>query len=97
MTRHRRDPWLGIGWQAWSLGVEAASVIGLRTLKIAQGGPAASAETRRMFAEKLDAALALQSLALTGRLGFTPQGAVKKTLTHYRRKVRANHRRLRKD
>jgi hypothetical protein len=96
MTR-RRDPWLGLGWSAWSLGVEAASVIGLRAMKIAQGGPAAAAETRRMVAEKVDAGLALQTLALTGGLGFTPQRAAAKTLTHYRRKVRANHRRLQRE
>jgi len=69
-------------------------VIGLRTLKLAAGGAAGDAEARRMVSEKIDAGVALQTLALTGGLGFTPQAAAAKTLTHYRRKVRANRRRL---
>ena len=93
MTRSR-NPWLGIGMSAWSLGLEASTVIGLRTLKLAAGGAAGEAEARRMVSEKIDAGVALQTLALTGGLGFTPQAAAAKTLTHYRRKVRANRRRL---
>ena len=69
-------------------------MIGLRTLKLAAGGAAGEAEARRMVSEKIDAGVALQTLALTGGLGFTPQAAAAKTLTHYRRKVRANRRRL---
>ena len=69
-------------------------MIGLRTLKLAAGGAAGDAEARRMVSEKIDAGVALQTLALTGGLGFTPQAAAAKTLTHYRRKVRANRRRL---
>jgi hypothetical protein len=95
MTR-RRNPWFGIGMSAWSLGLEASSVIGLRTLKLATGGAAGEAEARRMVSEKIDAGFALQALALTGGLGSTPQTAAAKTLTHYRRKVRANRRRLSK-
>ena len=91
-----RNPWFGIGMSAWSLGLEAQAVIGLRTLKIAAGGAAGEAEARRMVAEKIDAGVALQTLAVTGGLGFTPHGAAAKTLTHYRRKVRANRRRLSK-
>jgi hypothetical protein len=47
-----------------------------------------------MVAEKIDAGLAWQGLALTGGLGLTPARATSRTLTHYRRRVRANHRRL---
>ena len=95
MTR-ARNPWLGIGMSAWSLSMEATAVIGLRTLKLAAGGPAGEAEARRMVSEKIDAGVALQALALTGALGFTPHTAAAKTLAHYRRKVRANRRRLSK-
>lgn len=49
-----------------------------------------------MVSEKVDAGLALQTLALTGGLGLTPHDAAAKTLTHYRRKVRANRRQLSK-
>ena len=92
-----RNPWFRTGFYAWSLGLEASSVIALRTLKIAAGGVAAEAETRRMVSEKLDAGLALQALALTGGLGLTAHSAATKTLAHYRRKVRANRRRLAKE
>ena len=95
MTR-RRNPWIDIGLGAFSLGLEASAVIGLRTMKIAAGGAAGAAEARRMVSEKVDAGLALRTLALSGGLGATPQGAAAKTLAHYRRKVRANRRRLSK-
>ena len=96
MARRGANPWPRIGMDAWTLSLEASSVIGLRTLKIAAGGPAADAEARKMVSEKVDAALALQMTAMTGGLGFTAPSAAAKTLTHYRRKVRANRRRLSK-
>jgi hypothetical protein len=80
--------------QAWALGIEASTVIALRTMKIAAGGPAAQDEARMMISEKIEAGLDLQTKAMTGGLGFTPEGAANKTLAHYRRKVRANRRRL---
>jgi len=92
----KRNPWLGIGRDAVALGMEAAVVVGLRTLKIGLGGRRARAEARRMVTEKVDAALALQTLALTGGLGVTAPGAAAKTIRHYHRKVRANRRRLAK-
>lgn len=81
---------------AWLLGVEASSVIALRMMKIGMGGAAADAETRLMVSEKIKAGMALQAKAMTGGLGLTPHSAATRTLSHYRRKVRANHRRLTK-
>ena len=72
-------------------------MIALRTLKIAIGGAAAEAETRRMVSEKIEAGLALQALALAGGLGLTANSLATKTLAHYRRKVRGNRRRLTKE
>jgi len=91
-----RNPWFRAGFKAWSLGLEASSVIALRTLKIAAGGVAAEVEACRMVNEKIETGLALQALALTGGLGLTASSAATKMLTHYRRKVRANRRRLAK-
>ncbi|MGH6963683.1 MAG: hypothetical protein ACREE0_04310 [Phenylobacterium sp.] len=96
MRRARANPWIGIGFDAWRLGLEASTVIGLRTMKIAQGGAAGEAEAQRMVQEKIDAGLALQALALTGGLGMNPATASARTLAHYRRKVSANRRRLMK-
>ncbi len=94
MVKARRNPWPGIGLNAWALGVEAWSVIGLRTLRIAAGGAAATAEARKMVQEKIQAGLALQLMALTGGLGTAPAKAARKTLAHYKTKVSANRRRL---
>ncbi len=78
------------------MGLEASTVVGLRTLKIAAGGPAGHAEAQGMVAEKVQAAVDWQIKAMTGGLGLTASGAAAKTLNHYRRKVRANRRRLSK-
>jgi hypothetical protein len=94
MKRRTTNPWFGIGLDAWSLGLEASAVMGLRALKIAQGAAAGQAEAQRMVSEKLEAAMALQVQALTGGLGITPAGATARTIAHYRRKVKANRRRL---
>ena len=40
--------WASLGFDAWLLGMEASSVIGLRTLKIAAGGDAAHHEADLM-------------------------------------------------
>jgi hypothetical protein len=95
MTRIR-NPWLRVGCDAWALGLEASAVIALRTLKMAAGGEAGAAEAHLMVTEKLDAAAALQAKAMTGRLGLNGPSAATATLAHYRRKVRANRRRLSK-
>mgnify|MGYP001548840733 CR=1 FL=1 len=62
--------------------------------KIASGGEAGEREARRMVAEKVEAAQQLQMMAWSGALGVTAPAIAGKTLTHYRRKVRANLRRL---
>jgi hypothetical protein len=93
-VRAKANPWIGIGLDAWRLGLEATAVVGLRTLKIAQGGAPGSAEAELMVREKIAAGIALQAMALRGGLGSTPASACARTLTHYRRKVNANRRRL---
>jgi len=78
------------------LSAEAQTVIGLRMMKIAAGGVGANAEMQRMVTEKIAAAGALQVEAATRMMtGQAPMSAGK-TLAHYRRKVRANRRRLSK-
>lgn len=95
-TSRHLNPWLTIGLDAWALGVEAASVIALRSLALAEGGAKAQAEAVRMVAEKADAATALAVRAATGDLGARPATVASNTLRHYRGKVRANRRRLSK-
>ena len=95
-ARSRSNPWIGIGFDAWRLGLEASAVVGLRTFKIAQGGARGAAEAELMVREKLEAGAALSALAMRGGLGTSPASASARTLAHYRRKVSANRRRLAK-
>jgi len=79
---------------SWVLGMDATMVAGLRMAKISAGGPKAAAEARRMVTEKVEAAVGLQMLALTGGLGSSVESATARSLRHYGPKVRANRRRL---
>lgn len=76
------------------LGAEAAGVMALRTVKLAAGGAAATAEAERMVTEKMLVAAEVQGKAwidaMTGASHLTPS----RTVALYRRKVRANRRRL---
>jgi hypothetical protein len=92
----RTNPWTTIGFDAFTLGLEAASVMALRSLALAQGGAKAQAEAVRMVAEKAEAAAAISVRAAMGDLGATPAAISARTLGHYRKKVRANRRRLSK-
>jgi hypothetical protein len=95
MSRSRKT-WFDLGMDAWSLGVEANMVIGLRMMTLARGGGAAQAEIDRMIGEKAEAGADLMMKGMSGALGVTPQDVAAKSLTHLRRKVRANRRRLSK-
>ncbi len=92
----RTNSWFRLWWDMGSLGVESSAVIALRLAKISTGGPAADRESTLMVDEKVAAASDLYFKAMTGALGFAGPTVLAKTLTHYRRKVRANRRRLSK-
>jgi hypothetical protein len=92
----RRNPWLFTGFDLWVLGMEAAAVMTMRGMKVAAGGAAAEAEVARMVSEKMQAGLDLRALAFRGALGSSMPELVAKTTKHYRKRVRANHRRLTK-
>jgi hypothetical protein len=89
------NPWLGIAFKAIELGIEAQSVIALRMMRLAAGGARGRAEASRMVAEKVGALAAAQTAAaaaiLTGRREKIVAG---KVLSTYRKRVRANRRRL---
>ena len=84
------DSWMSAGLDAWSLGIEATGVIGMRVAKIATGGDPTGVEARLMVTEKIESAWELGS-ALAG---LTPLAGTRKALRHYGRKVAANRRRL---
>jgi hypothetical protein len=86
-------------WSDWidaaALGFEAQSVVAMRLLKIAAGGPAADAECELMVAEKfaaISAAHRAATVALASGKSF--QAATALALAPVRRRVRANHKRL---
>ena len=72
----------------------ARRVIGLRLAKLARGGAAALAEMNRMVSEKADAALEAQHRAAKSMLIGNSSQIPARTLALYRRKMRANRRRL---
>jgi hypothetical protein len=71
------------------LAAESQQVIFLRMLKLARGGRRARSEATRMGSEKV--AAAAQAMA-GAAMGDTPA----RTIARYRKKVRANRRRLAK-
>jgi hypothetical protein len=81
--------WLKLAFDANLLALEAQQVIALRMMKLSLGGPTGSREARRMLSEKVLAA---------GQVGIkiASGGSGHSVVKHYRRKVRANRRRLTK-
>jgi hypothetical protein len=89
-----KTSWSRLCQDLWSLTFEASHVIALRTFAIAAGGAHANVEIDRMIEEKMKALWALQSLFVTGALGFNTPTMATKSVAHYRKAVRANRRRL---
>jgi hypothetical protein len=89
------NPWFGLAWDVAQLGFEAQSVIALRLARLAAGGASARTESRRMVNEKavamVEAQVAALSASATGRHGWA---VAKKILRIYKKRVRANQRRL---
>lgn len=71
------------------LGLESQQVIALRLMKLALGGPAASAEAQRMVAEKMSAAAGASMKLARG-------GSADSVIDDYRKTVRRNLKRLSK-
>jgi hypothetical protein len=89
------NPWLALGLKAFQMGLEAQSVIALRMLRLTAGGARAEAEASRMATEKILAAGEAQMAAATATMrGQKKHVVVGKALNVYRKRVRANRRRL---
>ena len=86
-------------WKAWidagRFAVDAQWVIALRMMRIAAGGPGALSEAQRMIVEKA-AALALAQAEAGAALmtGASLAAAGNRAALSFRRRVRANRRRL---
>jgi len=84
-------PW----FEAWRFAAEAQQVVAARMLRFWQGDATAGAEAARMVTEKMAAATEAQMAAgLALMRGLSLSTALKRASTPYRRRVRANHRRL---
>lgn len=88
------NPWLKLSLDAVQLGAEAGHVMALRMMKLADGGAGALAEAQLMVAEKMQAAVEAQGALLQGALTGSVHAGPQKAMQVYRRKVRANRRRL---
>lgn len=81
--RNQGLEWLEIAAATSSLGIESATVIGLRLAQAATGSPEVADEAWRMWSEKFVALIELQTRLLAGGPGISPSGAATITLRHY--------------
>lgn len=88
------EAWNGLAFDSWALAWEASSVVGLRLVKIASGGSGAFAEASLMTSEKISTAMELQASLVSGGLALSPLEGAERAVRLYRKKVRANRRRL---
>jgi hypothetical protein len=94
LIRHRNLPF-GMAFDLARIGFEAWMVIALRTAKLAGGGPAAVLEAQRMTTEKTAAMWEAQAAAgMALATGSSRRATARKTMAPYRRRVKANRRRL---
>lgn len=89
-----RQPGFGFWWSVAVTAAEMSIVIPLRLMRIAQGGAKAQAETHRMWSEKSFAFFEAQAAILRAMMGGQGGMAMQRAFTPYRRRVRANRRRL---
>ena len=93
-VKRQRSSWLSLSLNAWQASLETQQVIGLRLAKLVSGGNQATDEATRMTFEKLytlwEAQTGATIAVLTGKSGLVPS----RTLALYRRKMRANRKRL---
>jgi hypothetical protein len=87
-------PNMGLAFQGTMLAIEAQQVIALRLTKMVLGGPAAQKEAELMVSEKLSAMAEGSQMLMLGALGGKQDMNADKVVALYRRKVRANRRRL---
>jgi hypothetical protein len=83
-----------LAFQGTMLAIEAQQVIGLRLAKLATGGPEVRHEAQLMVSEKLATLAEGGQMMMTAVLGGKQDLGADKVIQLYRRKVRANRRRL---
>jgi hypothetical protein len=82
-------------FEAAQFGADSQSVIAMRMMRLASGGPSAATEAQRMVSEKVAAFAEAQARMLSALVnGKSLETAAVKAYAPYRRAVRANRRRL---
>ncbi len=89
------NPWLAMSFKTVQLGLDAQNVIALRMMRLASGGAREKSEMNRMVIEKgtaiVEAQVAAATAVMTGSKDHVVDG---KALNVFRKRVRANKRRL---
>jgi hypothetical protein len=83
-----------LAMQSTMLAIEAQQVIALRLTKMAMGGPDVQREAELMVAEKLEALTDAGHVVAKAAIAGQHDMGADKVMQMYRRKVRANMRRL---
>lgn len=91
----KRSSWLRLSLNLWQASLEAQQVISLRLALLAGGGTSAGAEATRMVSEKISTLLEVHHAAVIAAMSGNTEQIPARTLAIYRRKIRANQRRLR--
>ena len=95
MLNREHNPWVVLTMRAFQLSWEAQSVIALRMMRLASGDVRGQAELNRMVVEKITAAAEAQVAAAAAMMnGHGDHVIAGKALTVYKKRVRANRRRL---
>ena len=94
MSRSPLNNWIALTLDAARLGLEAQQVVALRLMHLAAGGPTVGAEAQRMVSEKAAAFVEAQIAIAAALARGSGHGAARQALGCYRRRVRANARRL---
>ena len=89
------NPWIVLSMRAFQLSWEAQNVIALRMLRLASGDIRGQAELNRMVVEKIAALAEVQATGAAALMnGHKDHVIAGKALTVYKKRVRANRRRL---
>jgi hypothetical protein len=89
------NEWCALSLQTARLGWEAQSVIALRLMRLAAQGSGSQTEARRMVTEKVAVLVEAQAAAAAATIkGGKSHRVAKKILGVYKKRVRANRRRL---
>jgi hypothetical protein len=89
------DPWFSLISKTMQMGLEAQSVIALRMMRFATGGPAAQTEAFRMIIDKVAAGFEMQAAAASAITSGQKESVIAgEVLGVLKKRVRANKRRL---